>query len=113
MRIMHQHVKLHTHTPAGGTQAPADSPPGPHGCRQGSEDKVVPVGQAEEMHRALKAKGLPTALVVYQGEAHGFRQSDNIRNFLEGELYFFGRVFGFSPSLDPTFRPFPIDNLPQ
>ena len=72
---------------------------------------MVPVGQAEVMHTAVKAKGLPTALVIYEGEAHGFRQSANIRNFLEGELYFFGRALGFSPCLDESFKPFPIDNL--
>jgi dipeptidyl aminopeptidase/acylaminoacyl peptidase len=35
---------------------------------QGTEDKVVPPNQAELMHRALLAKGIPTALKMYPGQ---------------------------------------------
>jgi dipeptidyl aminopeptidase/acylaminoacyl peptidase len=41
---------------------------------QGEEDKVVPPNQAVDMYNALKAKGLSTALVLFPGEQHGFRQ---------------------------------------
>ena len=41
---------------------------------QGEEDKVVPPNQAVDMYDALKAKGLSTALVLFPGEQHGFRQ---------------------------------------
>ena len=34
---------------------------------QGDEDKIVPPNQAEMMHDALKAKGIPTALKMYVG----------------------------------------------
>ena len=76
---------------------------------QGLEDKIVPPNQAEMMADALRAKGLPVALVLYEGEQHGFRRAENIRRSLEGELYFYSRVFGF-PVADPI-DPLPIENL--
>ena len=76
---------------------------------QGLEDKVVPPNQAEMMVEALRAKGLPVAYVPFEGEQHGFRRSENIRRSLEGELYFYGRVFGFVPA--DTMEPVEIENL--
>jgi dipeptidyl aminopeptidase/acylaminoacyl peptidase len=64
---------------------------------QGSEDTVVPPDQAEKMYEAMAARGLPVALVVFAGEGHGFRRAENIRRSLEGELDFYGQVFGFAP----------------
>ncbi|MGA9343517.1 MAG: prolyl oligopeptidase family serine peptidase [Nocardioidaceae bacterium] len=77
---------------------------------QGTEDKAVPPNQATSMAEALRAKGLPVALVMFEGEGHGFRQAANIKRSLEAELYFYGRVLGFTPA-DPI-DPVPIDNLP-
>jgi dipeptidyl aminopeptidase/acylaminoacyl peptidase len=77
---------------------------------QGDEDKIVPPNQAETMHAALKAKGIPTALKMYEGEQHGFRQAKNIQDALNSELYFFSRVFGFDA---PGVAPFAIDNLAE
>ncbi|HEY9633349.1 MAG TPA: S9 family peptidase [Coleofasciculaceae cyanobacterium] len=65
---------------------------------QGLEDKVVPPNQAEMMVEALKAKGLPVAYVAYEGEQHGFRRAENIKRTLDGEFYFYSRVFGFEPA---------------
>ena len=62
---------------------------------QGLEDKVVPPNQAEMMVEALKNKGLPVAYIAYPGEQHGFRRAENIKRTLEGELYFYSRIFGF------------------
>ncbi len=62
---------------------------------QGLEDKVVPPNQAEMMVEALKAKGLPVAYVAYEGEQHGFRRAENIKRTLDGEFYFYSRVFKF------------------
>ena len=73
------------------------------------EDKIVPPNQAEMMADALRAKGLPVALVLFEGEQHGFRRAESIRRSLEGELYFYSRVFGF-PLADPV-EPLPIENL--
>jgi dipeptidyl aminopeptidase/acylaminoacyl peptidase len=77
---------------------------------QGTDDEVVPPDQAQSMADALRAKGLPVALLMFEGEGHGFRQQANITRALEAELYFYGRIFGFTPA-DPI-EPVPIDNLP-
>ena len=76
---------------------------------QGLEDKVVPPNQAEMMVEALKAKGLPVAYVAYEGEQHGFRRAENIKRTLDGEFYFYSRVFGFEPA--ETIEPVAIENL--
>lgn len=60
---------------------------------QGAEDKIVPPSQATMMFEALQARGLRTKLVIYEGEQHGFRKAENIRNALEEELKFFLEVF--------------------
>jgi dipeptidyl aminopeptidase/acylaminoacyl peptidase len=76
---------------------------------QGLEDKVVPPNQAEILFDALRARGVSTAYVPFEGEQHGFRKAENICRALEGELYFFSRVFGFTPA-DPI-PPVLIENL--
>ena len=76
---------------------------------QGTEDKVVPQSQAESMVAALRAKNLPVAYLAFDGEGHGFRQAANIRRALEAELYFYGRVFGFTPA--DAIEPIHIENM--
>jgi dipeptidyl aminopeptidase/acylaminoacyl peptidase len=76
---------------------------------QGLEDKIVPANQAETMVEALSKKGVPVAYVPFEGEQHGFRRSENIKRALDGELYFYSRVFGFELS-DPV-EAVPIQNL--
>jgi dipeptidyl aminopeptidase/acylaminoacyl peptidase len=75
----------------------------------GLEDKVVPPNQSEMTYEALKARGVPVALVLYEGEQHGFRQAANIKRTLDGELYFYSRIFGFEPA--DEIEPVPIANL--
>ena len=65
---------------------------------QGLEDKVVPPSQSEAMFETVKAKGLQTAYIAFAGEQHGFRMAENIKRALEAELYFYGRVLGFTPA---------------
>jgi dipeptidyl aminopeptidase/acylaminoacyl peptidase len=76
---------------------------------QGLEDKVVPPNQAELMVEALRRKKLPVAYVAFEGEQHGFRKAENIKRALDGELYFYSRVFGF-PLADEV-EPVEIENL--
>jgi dipeptidyl aminopeptidase/acylaminoacyl peptidase len=78
---------------------------------QGLEDKVVPPNQAELMVEALRRKGLAVAYVPFEGEQHGFRRAENIKRALDGELYFYGRIFGFE--LAEPVPPVAIDNLPS
>jgi dipeptidyl aminopeptidase/acylaminoacyl peptidase len=68
---------------------------------QGLEDKVVPANQAEMMYEAVRAKGLPVAYVAFEGEQHGFRRAENIKRSLDGELYFYSKVFGFDADVEP------------
>lgn len=76
---------------------------------QGLDDKVVPPNQAEEMVSALREKGTPVAYVPFEGEGHGFRQAKNMKCALNGELYFYGQIFGFTPADD--IEPVTIENL--
>jgi dipeptidyl aminopeptidase/acylaminoacyl peptidase len=76
---------------------------------QGLEDKVVPADQAETMVEAIRAKGIPVSYVAFAGEQHGFRQAKNIKRALDGELYFYSRVFGFQ--LAEPIEPVEIENL--
>jgi dipeptidyl aminopeptidase/acylaminoacyl peptidase len=76
---------------------------------QGLEDKVVLPNQAEMMVDALRKKGVPVAYVPFEGEQHGFRKAENIKRALDGELYFYSRVFGFE--LADQVEPVTIENL--
>jgi dipeptidyl aminopeptidase/acylaminoacyl peptidase len=76
---------------------------------QGLDDKVVPPNQSQTMADAVRRKGLPVAYITYEGEQHGFRKAENIVRSLEAELYFYGKVFGFTPA--EAIEPVAIDNL--
>ena len=76
---------------------------------QGLDDEVVPPNQAETMFAAVRAKGLPTAYLPFEGEGHGFRRAENIKRSLDAELYFYSRIFGFELA-DPV-EPVHIENL--
>jgi dipeptidyl aminopeptidase/acylaminoacyl peptidase len=65
---------------------------------QGLEDKVVPPNQAEMMVESLKSKGIPVAYVPFEGEGHGFRSAENIKRAIDGEFYFYSRIFNFTPA---------------
>ena len=65
---------------------------------QGMEDKIVLPNQAEMMVESMDRKGLPVAYIAFEGEQHGFRQSNNIKTALDAEFYFFSRIFGFKPA---------------
>ncbi len=76
---------------------------------QGLEDKIVLPNQAEMMVEALRQKGLAVAYVPFEGEQHGFRRAENIKRALDGELYFYSRIFGFE--LADEVEPVLIENL--
>ena len=58
---------------------------------------------------AIRAKRIPVSYVAFAGEQHGFRQAKNIKRALDGELYFYAKVFGFE--LAEPVEPLKIDNL--
>jgi dipeptidyl aminopeptidase/acylaminoacyl peptidase len=62
---------------------------------QGTEDKIVPPSQTEDMVAAMEEKRLPYAYLLFEGEGHGFRRADTIERWLEAELYFYSRIFDF------------------
>ena len=75
---------------------------------QGLEDAVVPPDQSKSMFEAIRAKGIPTAYLPFEGEQHGFRRKENQIRALEAELYFYSRVLGFK--LADEIEPVEIEN---
>jgi len=61
---------------------------------QGAEDKIVLPNQSYRIYDALKKKGVPVGIIVFEGEGHGFRQAPNIKRALDSELYFYSQILG-------------------
>lgn len=59
---------------------------------QGMEDKAVPPQQTQRMYEALTARGIATEYHGYEGEQHGFRKAETIRDVWTKELAFYRRV---------------------
>ena len=76
---------------------------------QGEDDKVVPPNQAEMMVDALAKKGIPHAYLLFEGEGHGFRRAETVKQACEAELSFYAQIFGFEPAGGIT--PVAIRNL--
>ena len=55
----------------------------------GELDQIVPINQAKKMYAALQQRNIPTCLLIFQGERHGFRQSLHVRQAIEAELIFY------------------------
>ncbi len=77
---------------------------------QGLEDPIVPPNQSQMIFDALQSRGIATAYLAFEGEAHGFRQAANQIRSLEAELYFYGQVLHMQ--LADSLPAIPIDNLP-
>jgi len=69
---------------------------------QGDEDKVVPLNQAQLIFDALKNKGIPVGMEIFEGEGHGFRKAENIKRSVDGELGFYCKVFGINADHIPS-----------
>jgi dipeptidyl aminopeptidase/acylaminoacyl peptidase len=76
---------------------------------QGTEDTVVPPQQAQMLADAARRRHLPAALIMFEGEGHGFRRAETIKAATEAQIYFLGRIFGFEPA--DQVPPIPIENL--
>ena len=72
---------------------------------QGLDDPIVPPNQAELIVEELRRRGVPVAYVGFEGEQHGFRQAENIRAALDGELSFYAQVLGFDLPPDEGIQP--------
>ena len=49
----------------------------------GDSDKVVSVQQSIEIHKQLLERGIPCILKIYEGEGHGFRNPENIKDYYQ------------------------------
>jgi dipeptidyl aminopeptidase/acylaminoacyl peptidase len=76
---------------------------------QGLDDKAVPPSQSQAIYDAVKAKGIPTAYLAFEGEGHGFRKAENQIRTLTATHYFLAKVFGLD--LPEGVAPLAIDNL--
>lgn len=65
---------------------------------QGDEDTIVPPNQSIAIFEALKKKRIPTGILVFEGEGHGFRKADNIKKALDAQLYFYADILGIELS---------------
>jgi dipeptidyl aminopeptidase/acylaminoacyl peptidase len=61
------------------------------------------------MFESVRAKGIPSAYLPFEGEQHGFRRTENQRRAMDAELYFYSKVFGFE--LADKIEPVEIENL--
>ncbi|MFI6044125.1 prolyl oligopeptidase family serine peptidase [Nocardia sp. NPDC051321] len=78
---------------------------------QGSDDPVVPLNQSEMIVDALRARRIPVAFLVFEGEQHGFRRAENIRRALDAELSFYSQVFDFPLPAAEGIKPVTVENL--
>ncbi|WP_219418069.1 S9 family peptidase [Pseudonocardia nigra] len=78
---------------------------------QGAEDAIVPPSQSEQIVEALRARRVPVAYLLFDGEQHGFRRAENIRRALDAELSFYGQVLGFELPAGEGIERVAIENL--
>ncbi len=58
---------------------------------QGEEDKTDPIGQSQQLYRALRYYHVPTELVLYPREPHGFREIKHSIDFYTRMLAWFDK----------------------
>jgi dipeptidyl aminopeptidase/acylaminoacyl peptidase len=60
---------------------------------QGADDHVVPPDQSERFAAVLGDHGVQCRLIIFEGEAHGFRRVSTIETSLDAELDFYRSLF--------------------
>jgi dipeptidyl aminopeptidase/acylaminoacyl peptidase len=60
----------------------------------GAEDRCTPLGQAQEFYAALVERGVPTELVVYPREGHGFQEREHRLDATQRTVAWFDRYLG-------------------
>ena len=79
---------------------------------QGLEDAIVPPAQSEVIVEALKREGAAARLPRRsRASSTGSARPATSARSLEAELYFYGRVFGFTPAGE--IEPVAIENLTE
>ncbi|KZO90648.1 alpha/beta-hydrolase [Calocera viscosa TUFC12733] len=61
---------------------------------QGSIDPVVPPNQAELILKKIQERGGKVEMVVYEGEGHGWRKAETMKDAAEKELAWYEEVWG-------------------
>jgi len=59
---------------------------------QGSDDRVVPQNQSDTLVNVLRMNRIPHEYVVYEGEGHGFRKPENVKDYYERILRFLNQM---------------------
>ncbi|MGH8401151.1 MAG: alpha/beta hydrolase family protein, partial [Gammaproteobacteria bacterium] len=62
----------------------------------GERDAECPAPQSFEFWHALRTEGVPTTLVVYADEGHGFHKKDDRIDVLKRSLAWFQKYLGQS-----------------
>lgn len=66
---------------------------------QGTHDPVVPPEQAHQIYESLRTQNIDTALILYESEGHGFKNTQAKSHALYAELEFYQSIFnGVTPS---------------
>jgi len=73
----------------------------------GEYDGECPAPQSFEYWHALRAMGVPTQLVVYAGEGHGFVKPQDSRDVLERALRWLGKYLGTENAVRTAEAPSP------
>ena len=58
----------------------------------GERDQECPLAQSYEFWRGLRRHQVPTQLVVYSGEGHAIRRTENKRDILRRSVLWLNRV---------------------
>jgi dipeptidyl aminopeptidase/acylaminoacyl peptidase len=61
----------------------------------GERDIECPAPQTQEFWHALKAEGVPTAVMIYAGEGHGLRDPKNSQDALERTVAWFDKYLNY------------------
>ena len=70
----------------------------------GANDPRVPLGEAEQIHRALTARGVRCELLVYDDEGHGLSKLKNRLDAYPRAVAFLDEVLGVPPSRSSASR---------
>uniref|UniRef100_A0A914C1K4 Peptidase S9 prolyl oligopeptidase catalytic domain-containing protein n=1 Tax=Acrobeloides nanus TaxID=290746 RepID=A0A914C1K4_9BILA len=70
----------------------------------GTKDPVVPMEQSKIFYEALVKKNIVAALMLLEGEAHGFRKSESIQKSVDATYYFLCKALGIEPSVSSEIQ---------